>query len=288
MGIMCVGQEGWEEMCLEGEGGAALATMALRALCDMAARRLTFLPRESCPCRAVCPGAQYVSPPPSPLPFRAVAHAELCAQELHSHEAAQTGLGGISLADQAAAAATGAAAGGGGYLLEQLEAWESFTGQPGGAKAPRILRAPFAMQVGGVSGACILRAPFAMQVKMRPVLVARQRQRNYPEALRWSHHLCIATIYCIASSYCSASICTQCVPVGPIMLDTPSFPPSSAVCACRPHHVGHRLQLRRVPFLGGPSQEDGRRGEEEHALVHAGGLRLGGSHDNASQEVVGV
>ena len=200
-----------------------------------------------------------------------MAHAELCAQELHSHEAAQTGLGGISLADQAAAAATGAAAGGGGYLLEQLDVWESFAGQPGGAKAPRILR-----------------APFAMQVKMRPVLVSRQRQRNYPEALRWSHHLCIATIYCIASSYCSASICTQCVPVGPIMLDTPSFPPSSAVCACRPHHVGHRLQLRRVPFLGGPSQEDGRRGEEEHALVHAGGLRLGGSHDNASQEVVGV
>ena len=211
MGIMCVGQEGWEEMCLEGEGGAALATMALRALCDMAARRLTFLPRESCPCRAVCPGAQYVSPPPSPLPFRAVAHAELCAQELHSHEAAQTGLGGISLADQAAAAATGAAAGGGGYLLEQLDAWESFTGQPGGAKAPRILR-----------------APFAMQVKMRPVLVSRQRQRNNPEALRWSHHLCIATIYCIVTSiYCIATICTQCVPVGPIMLDTPSFPPSA-------------------------------------------------------------
>jgi hypothetical protein len=81
------------------------------------------------------------------LGFRAVAQAEFCAEGLKAKEAAEHGLRGISLTDQPPAG-TSAVSVGGGYLLDHLDSWESFAGQPG-SKAPRLFKVPFSMQVGG-------------------------------------------------------------------------------------------------------------------------------------------
>ncbi|GAX75285.1 hypothetical protein CEUSTIGMA_g2730.t1 [Chlamydomonas eustigma] len=73
--------------------------------------------------------------------YKAVAQAELCADELKVKEATEQGLRGISLSDQPLAGSVGV-----GYLLDHLDSsWESFAGQPG-SKAPRIFKAPFSMQ----------------------------------------------------------------------------------------------------------------------------------------------
>lgn len=75
--------------------------------------------------------------------YRAVAHAESCCEVLKGQEALDQGLGNVSISAEPASHEAS-------YLMDRLDAWESFAGQPAAnqapARPPRVFQIPYAMQ----------------------------------------------------------------------------------------------------------------------------------------------
>jgi hypothetical protein len=141
-----------------------------------------------------------------------------------------------------------------GFLLDHLDEWESFVGQPG-AKQPRLYKVPFAMQVGGGWGGLerVWNQGLMSDDLYPPAFLLHTHTHTHFLSLPHTHFL------------------SHTFSLTPALTHTLSL--SLAVDAHAAHHARHRLGIGRLPSTGAQVQEEeGRRRDSGGRAVLVAGL----------------